>query len=560
MRTSRIIYALLLPFLTAFSAIAQPKINGSRLLNITVNEYEKAEWDINISAAYTNPYDQKDITLDMALVSPSGKPVTLPCYYQSGNAGTSAWKARFTPQEAGKYTYIFHVQNKAGSVDSQSGSFVVVADSKPGFLHKNTLWTFKFDNGQLFRGIGENVGWESRSFENPKWTYDYLLPALAKNGANFFRTWMCYWNMPLEWQKVSSTKRYTNTSEYFNPGAIKRMDELVKLTDSLHLYFMLTMDWHGHLMENGGWKNSPYNVVNGGPAKAPTEFFTLRSARDKYKNKLRYVVARWGYSTSIAAFEFFNEIDNAAFNGADSVLIPHAAITQWHDEMSRYLKDIDPYHHLVTTSVSHRDIMGMNSIAYIDFNQKHIYKHTEKIPGIYPDYIQTFGKPYVVGEFGYRWEDDDPKYGEGFDYDYKRGLWYGLFSKTPILPMTWWWELFDTRNMTPYFNGVRQINDEMLKAGNGNFEQFSVSSGRVESYGVRCGNKYFIYLLNNTDEKITTPVSFAFSGKGIIAESFDPGTRRRKPIVEFKVDKGRLVINAVSLEAKKETVFVVTQK
>lgn len=560
MRTSRIIYGFLLPFLTAFSAIARPKINSSRLLNAAVNEYEKAEWDINVSAAYTNPYDQKDITLDMVLVSPSGKPVTLPCYYQSGDAGASKWKARFTPQEAGKYTYIFHVQNKAGSVDSQSGSFVVVADSKPGFLHKNTLWTFKFDNGQLFRGIGENVGWESRSFENPKWTYDYLLPALAKNGANFFRTWMCYWNMPLEWQKVSSTKRYTNTSEYFNPGAIKRMDELVKLTDSLHLYFMLTMDWHGHLMENGGWKNSPYNVVNGGPAKTPTEFFTLRSARDKYKNKLRYVVARWGYSTSIAAFEFFNEIDNAAFNGADSVLIPHATITQWHDEMSRYLKDIDPYHHLVTTSVSHRDIMGMNSIAYIDFNQKHIYKHTEKIPGIYPDYIQTFGKPYVVGEFGYRWEDDDPKYGEGFDYDYKRGLWYGLFSKTPILPMTWWWELFDTRNMTPYFNGVRKISDEMLKAGNGSFEQFSVNSGRIESYGVRCGNKYFIYLLNNTDEKITTPVSFAFSGKGIIAESFDPGTRRRKPIVEFKVDKGRLVINAVSLEAKKETVFVVTQK
>lgn len=559
MRTFKKIYGLLLPFLTAFSAIAQPKINGSRLLNIAVNQYEKAEWDINVSAAYTNPYDQKDITLDMALVSPSGKPVTLPCYYQSGDAGASAWKARFTPQEAGKYTYIFHVQNKAGSVDSQSGSFVVVAGSKPGFLHKNTLWTFKFDNGRLFRGIGENVGWESRSFENPKWTYDYLLPTLAKNGANFFRTWMCYWNMPLEWQKVSSTKRYSNTTEYFNPGAIKRMDELVKLTDSLHLYFMLTMDWHGHLMENGGWKNSPYNVVNGGPAKTPTEFFTLRSARDKYKNKLRYVVARWGYSTSIAAFEFFNEIDNAAFNGADSVLIPHAAITQWHDEMSRYLKDIDPYHHLVTTSVSHRDIMGMNSIAYIDFNQKHIYKHTEKIPGIYPDYIQTFGKPYVVGEFGYRWEDDDPKYGEGFDYDYKRGLWYGLFSKTPILPMTWWWELFDTRKMTPYFNGVRQINDEMLKAGNGSFEQFSLNSGRVESYGIKCGNKYFIYLLNNTDEKITVPVSFGFSGKGIIAESFDPGTRRRKPVRGITVTAGQLTINEVTLEAKKETVFVVTQ-
>lgn len=557
MKALRIIPGFFLLILAGFFGLAQPKINTSRLLNKSLKQYEKAAWEIKLAARYGNPYNQKDITLDMALLSPSGKPIALPCYFESGDTTASVWKARFTPQEAGKYVYHFRVQNKTGSVESEADAFIAGASLKPGFLHKNSLWTFKFDNGQLFRGIGENVGWESRAFENPKWTYDYLLPTLSKNGANFFRTWMCYWNMPLEWQKVNSTKRYSNTTEYFNPGAIKRMDELVNLTDSLHLYFMLTMDWHGHLMEGGGWKNSPYNVVNGGPAKTPTEFFTLRSARDKYKNKLRYVVARWGYSTSIAAFEFFNEVDNAAFNGADSILIPHAAITQWHDEMSRYLKDIDPYRHMVTTSVSHRDIMGMNSIAYIDFNQKHIYKHTEKIPAIYPDYIQTFGKPYVVGEFGFRWEDDDPKYGKDEDYDYRRGLWYGLFSPTPLLPMTWWWELFDTRKMTPYFNGVRQISDEMLKAGNGSFEQFAVITDRIESHGVQCSNKYFVYLLNNTGEKITSPVSFAFKGKGAVVKQFDPSTRQYKTLAGSAIMHGRIEIDNLSLDTKKETVLVI---
>jgi hypothetical protein len=549
-----------LAFIGHSTLLAQSKINDFQLLNKSVKQYAKTEWDIHLKADFVNPYNQKDITLDMALTSPSGKPVILPCFYESGDTVSSLWKARFAPREAGKYTYTFKVQSKAGTASSGEGYFIAAASSKPGFLHKNSLWTFKFDNGQLFRGIGENVAWESRSFENPKWTYDYLLPTLSKNGANFFRTWMCYWNMPLEWQKVGSTKRYSNTDKYFNPGAIKRMDELVNLTDSLGLYFMLTLDWHGHLMENGGWKNSPYNIINGGPAKTPTEFFTLRGARDKYKNKLRYVIARWGYSTNIAAFEFFNEIDNAAFNNADSILIPHSAITQWHDEMSRYLKDIDPYGHMVTTSISHRDIMGMNSLAYIDFNQKHIYKHTEKIPAIYPDYIQTFGKPYVVAEFGYRWEDDNPKYGEGFDYDYKRGLWYGLFSPTPILPMTWWWELFDTRGMTPYFNAVRQISDEMLKAGNGSFEQFAVSSGRIESHGVKCGNEYFIYLLNNTDEKIVSPVSFDFTGgKAVMVQSFDPLARKYKPLQSFKSRHGRLMLNNVGLDGKKEMVLVITR-
>ncbi|TWV90008.1 hypothetical protein [Chitinophaga pinensis] len=70
---------------------------------------------------------------------------------------------------------------------------------------------------------------------------------------------MCYWNLPLEWKQPRSTKRYQPSTEYFHPGAIRRMDQLVDMCDSLGLYFMLTLDWHGHLMEHGGWKHSSYN-------------------------------------------------------------------------------------------------------------------------------------------------------------------------------------------------------------------------------------------------------------------------------------------------------------
>jgi hypothetical protein len=385
--------------LCAGTASAQ-NIKSYSLLNTTVNEYEKAEWDINLIAPFINPYDQKEITLDLVMVAPSGDPVVLPCYFDNGASGTSVWKARFAPQQKGKYSYHFHLTVKGKSEESEKGNFTALPGKKQGFLHKNGLYTFKFDNGDLFRGIGENVGWEARTNENPKYTYDLLLPPLAKNGANFFRTWMCPWNLPLDYQRVNNPKRYSNTTEYFNPSGIKRMEELLHMCDSLHLYMMLTLD------------------MNSG--KSP-EWFYGTTQMDKYKNKLRYLVARWGYSTNIAAWEFFNEIDNGVFNKADSILIPHQYVTNWHDEMSRYLKDIDPYKHLVTTSISHRDIAGMNSIAYIDFNQKHIYKHTDKIPAIYPDYIQTFGKPYVVGEFGFRWEDANPKYAIGANYDYKRG-------------------------------------------------------------------------------------------------------------------------------------------
>lgn len=547
---------LLVLLLTAPAGYAQLFKTVTRT-TASPREYEKIEWDIALGEQFANPYNQQEVSLDLVLTAPNGQPLVVPAYFERNEAQGSHWKARFAPQQTGTYRGLFRLTRKAGAQESAASPFVVAPGRKPGFLHKNDQYTFRFDNGQLFRGIGENVGWEARSFENQKFTYEYLLPTLAKNGANFFRTWMCYWNLPLEWQKVSSTKRYVNSTDYFNPGAIRRMDELVHLTDSLGLYFMLTLDWHGHLMEQGGWRNSPYNQANGGPARTPTEFFTLPAAQQKYKNKLRYVVARWGYSTNVAAWEFFNEVDNAVFTQQDSLLIPHAAVTLWHAEMSRYLKDIDPYQHLVTTSISHRDILGMNSIPYIDFNQKHIYKHTEKIPAIYPAYLQNFGKPYVVGEFGFRWEDANPAYAADFNYDYRRGLWYGLFSPTPILPMTWWWELFDDQKMTPYFRAVRTISDQMLAAGHGEFVPFAVQAGVVQRFGMRCGSKYFVYLLNDSPAAARVPVSFEVSSSKLVAQTFTPGVNRYQPLGQFAASNHTLTLPALTLAPRQEIVLVV---
>ncbi|CAL1518812.1 DUF5060 domain-containing protein [Chitinophaga sp. MM2321] len=528
---------------------ADPVIHSVKKLNNTITQFERSAWEITLTAAYTNPYNQKQVSLDMLLVSPTGKPLLLPCYFDNGT-----WKARFTPQEAGIYQYTFRLTDSSAVTTTVNTRFTVQPGTGKGFLHKNDLWTFRFDNGELFRGIGENVAWESRSFEDDKWTYDYLLPSLARNGANFFRTWMCYWNLPLEWKKPHGTKRYQSSDAYFNPGAIKRMDELVDMCDSLGLYFMLSIDWHGHLMQGGGWNNSNYNQKNGGPAKDPADFFTMQAAQEQYKNKLRYIVARWGYSPSIAVWEFFNEVDNAAFTPQDSIIIPLGTIAQWHLEMSRYLKDIDPYQHLVSTSVSHRDIIGLNSIPYIDFNQKHIYKHTEKIPGIYPDYIQTYNKPYVVGEFGFRWEDQDVKYAKEANYDYKRGLWYGMFSPTPILPMSWWWEMFDNEKMTPYFRSVRMISDRMLRDGQGNFEKITVSAGTLEAYALKCGDSYYVYLLNHNDSTQTSSIRLSLPANYRL-QQFSPATHSMENKT-FAVADNDIRIPGFALAGKQETILI----
>jgi len=548
------IFSILFFAMTLQVHAQNPVVKQTRLTK-QVKQFGVVEFDIVLKTPFVNPYDQMEIALDLLLTSSSGKKLELPCYYFSGDGDKSVWKGKFTPQEQGKFVYSFQLRKQAKIIHKTNvDSFQVDASSHDGFLHVNDYWTLKFDSGKPFRAIGENVGWESRTFENPKWTYEYLLPTLSSNGANFFRTWMCPWNLPLVWRKVDHTNRYVDSDSYFNASGIQKMDELVALCDSLGLYFMLSIDAHGSLIPSSEWKLNSHNKVNGGPAGTPKEFFSSDASKAMYKNRLRYMIARWGYSTHIAAWEFFNEIDNAVFTPTphDSILIEHKYITQWHDEMSTYVKKTDPYKHIVTTSVSHRNIKGMNDLVNIDLNQKHIYNKTSAIPDTINEYIKRHHKPYVIGEFGYDWNWDNVKHelGPQFDFDYKRGLWYGMFSPTPILPMTWWWEFFDERKMTPYFKAIHEINELMLNAGKGSYQQIEIRADRAEAFSVKCGEIYFVYLLNKDTLGVVTDVSIALKPGVAIAfdvKAFTPDTREYHNLGSVLRNQNKCVLKDISV-------------
>lgn len=475
-----------------------------------VQQYNKTEFDIKLKETWNNPFWANEISLNMMVIAPSGKEQIVPCFFFKGESGQlSTWKCRYAPSESGAYKYSFELlKNKEVVSKTAIQSFNVDFSDNKGFLRLNNNWTFKFDNGELFRGVGENICWEARSnddskffkelHEQAKYNYNYLLTQLADNGGNYFRTWMCSWNLPLEWKQVSSnTDRYKNSSEYFNPDGIKKMDEFVELCDSLGLYVMLAIDQSGNYRQ-WSWDRNNYNIKNGGFANTPYEFFTLEKPKEQYKNRLRYLIARWGYSTSIGAWEFFNEIDYLAFNDYEPIPKMQKAITDWHNEMAGFLKENDPYKHLVTTSVSHRDIEGLNQVKDIDFNQQHIYKRTSGMPEVIKKYIEDYKKPYVIGEYGYEWDWslNFNDFAAEKDRDFKKGLWLGIFSPTPVLPMSWWWEFFEDRGLMSYFKSVRKMNDYILSFGNGEFKNVEVLTNSPESeiYGLRHGTKQFVYI------------------------------------------------------------------
>jgi hypothetical protein len=541
-------------------------------LNSKVIQYQKAEWQIVLNAQWTNPYDASEIALDMQITEPSGKKLILPCYFDSGKSGEkSFWKSRFTPRKAGIYTYRFELKEKGKVVSTQSKAEFIVKSSKgKGFLNPNDLWTFRYDNGELFRGIGENISWESRDADDSKYfeklhedkrfNYDFMLKKLAANGGNFFRTWSIYWNLPVDWKIVSNNSRYQNTTSPYNESGMKRMDHLVQLCDSLGIHMMLALDSHVGFMGEG-WKMSSYNVANGGPAKTPLEFFTLPEARQQYKNKLRLLVARYGYSPSIGVWEFFNEIDNAMYNGKPEDRIPDDVITAWHNEMSTYLKSVDPYQHMITTSISHRDVQGLNELKNMDINQKHIYKNTNAIPGTIREYTQKYNKPYVIGESGYEWDwsKNFNDFAADMDDDFKHALWLGMFSPTPVLPMSWWWEFFENRGMMTYFNRVSEMNHAMLEAGKGKFESFDVKvvPNGIQAFGVRCGKKSFVYLYNSGGNNEDIQLSYMESPKNnekLIL--FDCETGKYSTTKYILLQDKSLKIDKLNLQSKENAILI----
>lgn len=535
-----------------FAAAAQAQIHSAKPSAAKPKRYERTDFEIRLTARYDNAYLQEQVALDMLITTPSGDERLLPCYWVEGASGAeSRWEARFTPQQAGRYTCRFRLteQGRETSLSKPVRLDVQAEAVSRGILHLRDYWTLAYDDGTPFRGIAENICWESRANDDSrffkalheqhdKYNYDYMLPLFARNGGNFVRVWMCGFNFPIDQQDHFNNLRYQPSEAYYNPSAIARLDHFVDLCERLDIHAMLCMGQ--------------------GAVRADREFFTGEEQARRYMNRLRYIVARWGYSPAIGMWEFFNEIDNIQYRDAKNP-IPDADIVAWHARMSKYLKSIDPYEHPVTTSISHRDLEGLNAVSDIDINQKHIYRNTGIIPAEILRYENRFGKPYVIGEFGYEWDwsKNFDEFGEEMDRDFRRGLWYGIFSPTPLTPMSWWWEYFENRGMMTYFKGVRQISDRMLADGKGSFEQLTAVCQPAEAMCVRCGDAVYVYVYNNSAEELKSAdltVNLGCSGAYTV-EAFDPGTCTWQS-GERLPTPGRFVLGNVALAPYGERIYL----
>lgn len=279
---------------------------------------------------------------------------------------------------------------------------------------------------------------------------DEAMRKMAAAGENYNRWWMLLSSLGIEWMDKLG---------WYRQDAAARFDLVLDVARKLGLYYMMCMDTHQDFRE-GGWPRNPFNATRGGPCTRPSDWFTGEPSKQLYKKRLRYTIARWQNTANVLCWEFGNE-----FEGWDKC--PDSIKLPWHREMSDYLRGLDPFGHLITTSFwSNTGPEEFWSLPNIDIVQTHCYTNddgnvAEAVRRYSLHQWQRFNKPHIFGEFGIRSHsttaDKDPK-----GWAIHNSLWAGCFSFCAGGPMPWWHENYiDPLNLYFHFTVLSRFTKDL---------------------------------------------------------------------------------------------------
>ncbi|MCZ6782904.1 MAG: cellulase family glycosylhydrolase, partial [Proteobacteria bacterium] len=359
------------------------------------------------------------------------------------------WKVRFTPDRPGTWhwRWIATLNGDAAAtpwreleVDPPSPDrhgFLRVSDDDPRYL--------EFDDDSPYFAVGENLSWyDGRG----TFAYDDWLAKLADRGVNYVRLWMPSWAFGIEWGGLGDYRNRLDRAW--------QLDRVLEAAEAHGIYVMLCIQNHGpfSLGTNSQWADNPYNAANGGPLAAPTEFFTNPEARALFKRRLRYVVARWGGSTHLLAWELWNEV-NLVANTADPDVLA------WHTEMADELRRLDPHDHPITTSTSASQGEQLWQLPAIEITQTHayawpfFYDFGEFLPLLMQS-ARVPGKPTLLSEYGTDFRGPaETLAGDPESIGFHDGLWAGVMAGAFGTGMTWWWDnVVDPEDLYSHFGAV----------------------------------------------------------------------------------------------------------
>ena len=446
---------LLLVCLLVFVSQAQPAPQFIQLTSVQL--WQRLEFCITNVPAATNPFDPEQIRLDATFTLPSGKIMTVPAFWYQGYqrglsggyeyltaVGSPQWRLRFAPPEPGAYTVSLVIQTNNQPYGSPGvTNFTVPAGASSagsGYVQVATNREyFQTSDGRALRLIGMNCGWPGG-----RGTYDYddWFPAMQAAGMNFGRILVTPWSFGLETD--------SDSLNHYRLDHAWQLDYVFQQAEQRNLRLELCIEFHLMLQPipdiwgpDNYWQSNPYNATNGGPCINQDAFFTDTVARTIFEKRLRYLIGRYGYSTSLMSWEFFSEVDNeyAWLNPTD--------VAVWHGIVGGWMHMNDAFGHLVTTSLTGgSDRPEIWTLPQLDYANYHCYGEAfpaTRINAVAQSFHQNYNKPALIEEFGtsaLSWNHTNDPYLRGF----RQGLWGGAVGGSAGTAMSWWYENIHNEN------------------------------------------------------------------------------------------------------------------
>ncbi|MGQ9591461.1 MAG: hypothetical protein ACUVYA_14350 [Planctomycetota bacterium] len=413
-----------------------------------IERLARAEFSIAGVPEAENPFDPDEIAVDATLRGPSGKELRIPAFYardyeRSLEGGREVLRPAGEPGCRLRPAALAPGPHELGVAARIAGKLAASAsrrlDVRPGGgagfvrVEPRRRRYFQLDDGSPLFLVGLCASWH-----DARGTYDYddWLAAYERAGINYIRIWMWHHAFGIEWDREDRTR--------YRLDRAWTLDRVLGEAERRGIRVMLCLDYHGILETkpdfwggNDFWPRHPYNAANGGPCATQNDFFTSPEARKLYRKRLRYIVARWSAFPGILAWQFFNEIDNVY-----GYLKPED-VAAWHRDMARDLRELDPYGHLITTSLTGKsERREIWEIPELDFAQYHSYN--EERPArvtarVASGFFERYQKPVFVGEYGtdFRgWKPETDPHLRALH----QAIWSGAFAGAAGTAMSWWWQ------------------------------------------------------------------------------------------------------------------------
>ena len=441
-------------------------------------------------------------------------------YYQefSRNIDTLTWdtvdtqhnfRVRYAPRALGTFRCRITAEVFGhDTIVATDFTFDVVPSSNKGFMKVGENYKYFEFGEEPFFPVGHNLLGPEDDIKGAAYkpttvpSYGYVnyhkaLRHLKESGANYYRYLVSPWQTEIEFEHLGDySNRMTNAWEFDNI-----LDTTKALGLKMHFNMAIHYNWdqpngdgkiYWDWSASGDSLNTPitpwgldgcFRDIDSGycyrkdlDMEDPRDFFSDVEAIKHYKNRIRYMEARWGYSTEIAITEILSEASHvgttcelvytedygcgAAFESdrrpyrSDYTYFP-AIIRAWHKTMTDFMKDSLKTNHLISVSYAGEpdfsngdDSYKLDNVDIMTFNNYQLALNNIETSAGYVRKYQIaehdFAEPDSGGVHGIHKPFMHSEYGTGSgvylcdnNASFLHRICTSPFTGLAALPMTW---------------------------------------------------------------------------------------------------------------------------